>query len=153
MERVTPVMMGAVAAALAVIAQAFLWVVPPPAYGLCIVCHGRDLVVWLTGTLTGLPVQVAEASMAWPLLTVAGVFLGARYAAIEHGEYRPRWVEPRVTAFLCGMGVMILGLLIMGCPTRLLLRAAYGDLIGAAGAVSVLLGVAAATFVMRRRAR
>ena len=153
MERVTPVMMGAVAAALAVIAQAFLWVVPPPAYGLCIVCHGRDLVVWLTGTLSGLPVQVAEASMAWPLLTVVGVFLGARYAAVEHDEYRRQWVEPRVTAFLCGMGVMILGLLIMGCPTRLLLRAAYGDPIGAAGAVSVLLGVAAATFVMRRRAR
>ncbi len=152
MERVTPVMMGVVAAALAVMAQAFLWVVPPPAYGLCIVCHGRDLIVWLAGTLTGLPVQVAEASSAWPLLTVLGVFLGARYAAAEHGEYRDQWVEPRFTAFFCGMGVMILGLLIMGCPTRLLLRAAYGDPIGAAGAVFVLLGVAAATIVMRRRA-
>lgn len=152
MNRVTPAMMGAVAAALAVVAQAFLWVQPPPAYGLCVVCHGRDLVVWLTSTLTGLPMQVAAAGAAWPLLTVAGIFLGGRYAAKSHGEYREHWVVPRLTAFFAGMGVMILGLLIMGCPTRLLLRTAYGDPFGAVGAAALLAGVAGATVLMRRRA-
>jgi hypothetical protein len=47
---------------------------------------------------------------------------------------------------------MILGLIIMGCPARLLLRAAYGDPLGAAGMAAVLAGVVAATLVMRRRA-
>ena len=76
----------------------------------------------------------------------------ARYAALSHGEYRRQWVEPRFTAFVCGMGVMILGLVIMGCPARLLLRAAYGDPLGAVGIVAVLAGVVAATLVMRGRA-
>lgn len=151
MNRVTPVMMGAATATLAVVAQTFLLVLPPAAYGLCVVCHGRDLVVWLTSSFTGLPLNVAAVSSAWPLLTVVGIFFGSRYAAVTNGEYRQQWVGSRSTAFSCGMGVMILGLTIMGCPARLLLRAAYGDLLGATGAVAVLIGVVAATLVMRRR--
>lgn len=151
MDRVSPVMMGAATAALAVVAQTFLYVLPPAAYGLCVVCHGRDLVVWLTSSLTGLPLNVAAVSSAWPLLTVVGIFFGSRYAAVSHGEYSERWAVSRFTAFFSGLGVMVLGLIIMGCPARLLLRAAYGDLIGAAGALAVLVGVVTATLVMRRR--
>lgn len=152
MDRITPVMFGAAAAALAVVAQAFLFMLPPAAYGLCVVCHGRDFAVWLTSAFTGLPLYVADVSRAWPLLTVVGIFLGSRYAAIAHGEHRERWTISRYTAFVCGLGVMLLGLIIMGCPARLLLRAAYGDMIGAAGEVAVLAGVVAATLMMRRRA-
>ncbi|EAX47180.1 uncharacterized membrane protein, conserved in archaea [Thermosinus carboxydivorans Nor1] len=153
MRRITPVVMGVTAATLAVSAQAFLAVQPPPAYGLCVVCHGRDLIIWLAAKLTGAEMIVAAASQAWPLLTVLGIFLGAWYAAWSHDEYKSQWVEPPVTAFFCGMVIMFLGLVIMACPTRLLLRAAYGDFIGAAGAASVLMGTTAATLVMRWRAK
>ncbi|MCX7781049.1 MAG: cytochrome C [Negativicutes bacterium] len=150
--RITPVMMGIITAFLAVAAQAYLFLQPPPAYGLCVVCHGRDLTIWLTSALFGLKRDVAVISYYWPLLTVAGIFLGSRYAAITSAEYRPVAGENPWVAFGCGMAVMILGLLIMGCPTRLLLRAAYGDILGAVGMGSILLGVVAATLVMRRRA-
>lgn len=143
--------MGATAAALAVAAQAFLWVQSPPAYGLCIVCHGRDLIIWVVAHLTGAKLIVADVSLVWPLLTVVGIFFGSRYAAISSNEFNEQWVEPPVKAFLCGMGVMMLGLVIMACPARLLLRAAYGDFIGAAGAVAVLAGAVIATFIMRWR--
>ncbi|SDF59463.1 hypothetical protein [Sporolituus thermophilus] len=153
MRRITPVVMGATAAALAVSAQAFLAMQPPPAYGLCVVCHGRDLIIWFAAKLTGGEMIVAAASQTWPLLTVVGIVLGAWYAARSHDEYRTQWIEPPVTAFFCGMAIMILGLVIMACPARLLLRAAYGDFIGAAGAAAVFLGTAAATLVMRWRAK
>ena len=153
MAPVSPVTMGIVTAALAVVAQAYLTVQPPPAYGLCVVCHGRDLVVWIYATLFGAKLDVAAVSAQWPLLTVVGIFAGAAYAARSSGEYKPMWGEPAVKAFFCGMGVMILGLVIMACPARLWLRAAYGDMIGLAGALAVLAGVVAATLFMRWRYR
>ena len=153
MNRVTPVIMGATTAALAVAAQAFLSLQPPPAYGFCVVCHGRDLMIWLTSLLTGGQMNVAAVSANWPLLTVVGLFWGSRYAAVSHGEYNRQWVGSAARAFLCGLGVMVLGLMIMGCPARLLLRTAYGDAIGAAGIAAVLAGTAAATALMRWRAR
>jgi hypothetical protein len=44
--RVTAVQMGIVAGVLAVGAGAFFDVRPPEAYGICMACHGRDLVNW-----------------------------------------------------------------------------------------------------------
>jgi hypothetical protein len=151
MKRVSPIVMGATTAALAVVAQAFLNLYPPPAYGICIVCHGRDLIVWLVAAVAGVKPEVAAVSTQWPLFTVVGVLLGSRYAAVQYGEYKSHWVGGKWAAFLCGMAVMILGLIVMGCPARLLLRAAYGDAIGAAAELAVLLGVVSATLVMRWR--
>ncbi len=149
---ITPITMGVITAFLAVVAQAFLYMQPPPAYGLCIICHGRDLIIWLVSALTGAQREVAAISMYWPVLTVVGVFLGSRYAAISHAEHRDVPCKNPLVAFACGMAVMILGLVIMGCPTRLLLRAAYGDIAGVVGVIALLLGVVAATLVMRWRA-
>ena len=42
--RVTAVQTGIVAAVLAVAAGALFDVSPPAAYGICMACHGRDLV-------------------------------------------------------------------------------------------------------------
>lgn len=151
--RITPLMMGCLAAVLAVAAQAFLYMQPPPAYGICVVCHGRDLAIWLFSAVSGAKRDVAAVSFYWPLLTVIGIFIGSRYAAITHGEYKERQGEKPWLSFFCGMAVMVLGLAIMGCPARLLLRTAYGDLSGAVGMASVLLGVIGATLVIRWRVR
>jgi len=149
--RVTPVVMGITTATLAVVAQTFLDIQPPSAYGLCIICHGRDLAIRLVAAATGLKQDVAAVSAYWPLLTVIGVFIGSRYAAVIHDEHKEYQGENPWLAFFCGMVVMILGLMIMGCPIRLLMRAAYGDFIGAAGAIAVLVGAIIATIIMRWR--
>ena len=45
--RVTPAQAGLVVGFLAASLQAFFGVLPPPAYGVCIACHMRDLVNWV----------------------------------------------------------------------------------------------------------
>ena len=148
---ISPVVFGVVSALLAVAAQAFLYFETPPAYGLCVVCHGRDLAIWLVSVATGLQRDVAALSYYWPLLTVVGIVAGSRYAARTHDEYHESPGENPWVSFSCGMAVMILGLIIMGCPARLLLRAAYGDPLGGVGMAAVLAGVIAATLIMRWR--
>ena len=65
----TALTMGIVAGLLAVIAGAFFEVRPPEAYGVCMACHGRDLVNWTINAVAGTDLAVAPASLVFPLLT------------------------------------------------------------------------------------
>src|SRR5947207_13821914 len=86
--RITAAQMGGVAGFLAVVAGAVFDVRPPEAYGLCMACHARDLVNWTINDLAGTHLTVAPASVAFPLLTTIGVFLGALLGATSSGEFR-----------------------------------------------------------------
>ncbi|HEX5630993.1 MAG TPA: hypothetical protein VFY15_04985, partial [Acidimicrobiia bacterium] len=86
--RITALQAGVVMAIAAVAAGAFFEVRPPEAYGICMACHGRDLINWVGREITGnVRLVVAPASVVFPLLTVVGVVLGARLAAFLAGEY------------------------------------------------------------------
>ena len=79
--RITGLQAGVVMAIAAVAAGAFFQVRPPEAYGICMACHGRDLVNWVGREITGnARLVVAPAAVVFPLLTVVGVILGARFA-------------------------------------------------------------------------
>ena len=91
--RVTGQQMGIVAGILAVTAGTFFEVRPPEAYGVCIACHGRDLVDWTVNAFFGTHLTVAPASLVFPVLTTIGVLLGALVAATMSGEFR--WWSPR----------------------------------------------------------
>ncbi len=150
--RVTGLQAGVVMALAAVIAGSFFSVRPPDAYGICMACHGRDLVNWLTnrGFATRLP--VAPVSLVFPLLTTVGVIIGAFVAAVLSGEFRWRMPARPLKSFLHGLLVMNFALLAAGCSTRLLLRAAAGDLLGIAGFGAMVPGVILATHWLRRKA-
>ena len=150
--RVTGVQMGIVAGVLAVAASAFFEVRPPEVYGICMACHGRDLVNWTINVLAKTHLTVAPASLIFPVLTTIGVFLGALLGATSSREFRWRSAESSLETFVYGVLVMNFALLAGGCSIRLLSRAAAGDALGVAGFGGMLAGVILGTFWLRWRA-
>jgi hypothetical protein len=150
--RVTAVQTGVAAGLLAVMAGAVFEVRPPEAYGLCMACHGRDLVDWAINAVVGTHLTVAPASAVFPLLTTIGVFLGALLAAISSGEFRWQVAGSSLRTFVYGMLVMNFALLAGGCSIRLVLRTAAGEAVGTGGFLGLVAGVVVATLWLRRRA-
>lgn len=149
--RITALMTGCVAAFLAVIIQSHFTLTPPAAYGLCVVCHGRDLVHWLLNNSLSLNLPLTLVAKKAPLFTVVGILIGATLASLKNSEFKLQWVEEKATAFFTGMIVMVSGLAISACPIRLLLRTAYGDFLALLGTIFLVLGIIAGTFYLKRR--
>ena len=150
--RITGVQAGVVMVLAAVAAGAFFEVRPPDAYGICMSCHGRDLVNWLTNHGLGTDLTVSSVSLVFPLLTTIGVIIGAWTAAVVSGEFRWRMPDNPLRTFVYGVLVMNAALIAAGCSTRLALRTAAGDPLGLAGFVAMAGGVVLATLWLRRRA-
>ena len=150
--RVTAVQMGVTAGVLAVAAGAFFEVRPPEAYGICMACHGRDLVNWTINMLLHTHLTVAPASIIFPVLTTFGVLLGALLGAKTSGEFRWQSPDNSLKTFVYGILVMNFALLAGGCSIRLLLRAAAGEALGMLGFGGMVAGVILGTLWLRWRA-
>ena len=150
--RVTGLQAGIVLALVGVGLGSFFEVRPPDAYGVCMACHGRDLVASVANTLTGSQLTVAPASLVFPLLTVVGVIAGGFIAAVVSGEFRFRRPARPLRSFVHGVLVMNFALLAAACSIRLLLRTSAGDLLGLIGFLAMAAGVVLATVWLRRRA-
>jgi hypothetical protein len=151
--RITGLQAGAVMAMAAVAAGAFFTVRPPDAYGICMACHGRDLVGWLANSQLGTDVVLAPVSLVFPLLTTVGVLIGAVAAASANGEFRWRPPDGPLKNFVLGVLIMNFALLAAGCSIRLLLRTSAADPLGLAGFGALVIGVILATFWLRWRAQ
>ena len=46
---------------------------------------------------------------------------------------------------------MVIGIVIFGCPTRIVLRAGYGEVYGIVALAGMFVGIAAATVLMKLR--
>ncbi len=143
---------GAVIGVTAVVVGAY-WVSDPPAYGLCVACHARDLLHGALNWAAGLNLTVSPAASQWPLLTVVGLLVGANLGARSSGELRARGPRRPLVQFLLGMLSMLFALIALGCTTRLLLRAAYGDLLAWWALAGVAAGISAATGLLAWHAR
>lgn len=150
--KITPVQAGIAAGVLAVVAGEFFDVHPPDAYGVCMACHGRDLVNWMVNRLAGTHLEVAPASLVYPVLTTIGALAGAFVSAQANREFRWRMPDHPAKTFVYGVLVMNFALLAGGCSIRLLLRTSAGELLGLLGFGAMLAGVALATFWLRWRA-
>ncbi len=151
--RVTPFQAGIVLGVGAALAQAYFKVIPPVAYGVCMVCHPRDFFNWAADHLFGLDWHYSIASTNWPLLTVIGVIAGALVASAQHGEWKLRPARQPWTFFLNGFLMMNFGLILGSCPIRIVLLSAYGDWTGIIGWLCVVLGVLITVAIMRWNAR
>ena len=141
--------MGTAGGILAVIAGAFFEVRPPEAYGVCMACHARDLVNWTSNALAHTHLEIAPASIVFPVLTPIGVLLGALLGAKVNGEFRWQNPESSLKAFIYGILVMNFALLAGGCSIRLLLRSATGEVLGLVGFGGMIAGVVLGTFWLR----
>lgn len=150
--RIAPWVAGALMATAAVLAGAFA-LTEPAAYGLCVTCHGRDLLGWTLGWLPGLDLPLSPAAAQAPVLTVVGLLAGAWLGARSGGEVRPRPAGRPWRSFVLGLFSMLFGLLALGCTSRLLLRAAYGDTLAWWALAGVAAGISLATGVLAWRAR
>ena len=137
----------------AALVQAFFKVIPPVAYGVCMVCHPKDLFNWIADHLLNLDWEYSMASTNWPLLTVVGVVLGALTAAYLHGELHFRSAQQPLYYFINGFLMINFGLIIGSCPIRIVLLSAYGNLSGIITWICIVMGVLLGTWFMRWRAR
>ncbi len=150
---VSPFKAGLVLGFGAALVQAYFKVIPPAAYGVCMVCHPKDLVNWIADHVLNTDWSYSVASTNLPLLTVIGVVLGALVASRQHGELCLRPARQSMFYFVNGFLMMNFGLILGSCPIRIVLLSAYGNLVAVVGWVCVVLGVVIGTLALRWNAR
>ena len=105
----------------------------PPNMGICVACFLRDV----AGAL-GLH-QAAAVQYLRP--EVIGFLSGAFITAYAFGEFRSRGGASPLVRFILGALVMIGALVFLGCPIRMMLRIAGGDLNGIVALGGLIAGV------------
>lgn len=140
---------GALLGVLAVVASGLMSRAgAPPAYGVCVACHGRDLLGGL-----GLSALVGRPAVAGLVLTTVGLLGGAFLAAWLHREHRRLRARHPARSLLLGALTMFASLLALGCTTRLVLRTAYGDRLALWSLAGVAVAIAGGTGILMRLAR
>ena len=148
---VKPWIFGIIAGAMIVLAEAFAGFYPPAAYSFCLTCHTRDLVNTFMNGVFGAHFQTTILSRRILMLTSPSVLIGAFIAARAYAEYRRQKSTRPLYFFLYGAVIMTLGILIFGCPTRIVIRTGYGDLFGIVALTGMGFGIWLATLLIRRR--
>jgi hypothetical protein len=148
-----PWIFGVAAGSLFVGAEVLFPISPPSAYAFCLSCHVRDLLNTVMNTLFHTRFLATEVGSRALTLTSPGVLLGALIAARINGEVRPRRADRPILSLALGFLVMIIGITIFGCPTRIVLRAGYGEIYGIVALIGMFAGIAVTTGIMKWRAR
>lgn len=110
----------------------------PVNMGICVACFIRDI----AGALGLHRAEIVQYIRP----EVPGFIIGSMVAALASGEFKARGGSSPIVRFVIGFFVMIGALVFLGCPLRMVLRLAGGDLNalpGIAGfVVGIVLGVA-----------
>ncbi len=137
----------------AALIQAYFQIIPPPAYGICMVCHPKDLLNWVADHLLGTDWGNVTVSSNAPVLTVVGIVVGAFIAAKQHGEFHLEPAREPFFHFMTGFLVINFGLILGSCPIRIIIVSGYGSLIGIVGFASMVIGIVLGSLWLRNRAR
>ena len=114
----------------------------PPNMGICVACFLRDI----AGAL-----NLHQASVVQYLRPeIMGFTLGAFITAFVVREWRPRGGASPVIRFVLGALVMIGALVFLGCPIRMLLRSAGGDLNAITALAGMVFGILIGVFFLKR---
>lgn len=146
----SPIFFGIIIGSLAVLAQPIFKIQPPQAYGICTICHGRDLLNWLSKKLFSFNFESAEVSINYPLTTTIGIIIGSILSSKINCEFRLIKAGNLFIQFFLGIAVSHFGLLIMSCPTRLVLRFAFGDPFALLAIIGLLSGITIGVMILRR---
>ncbi|MGI6156978.1 MAG: YedE family putative selenium transporter [Saccharofermentanales bacterium] len=114
----------------------------PANMGFCIACFLRDT----AGSLklhTAPVVQYARPE-------IMGIIFGSFAISLIMREFKPRGGSSPLTRFVLGFLVMVGALVFLGCPLRMVLRMAAGDLNAWIGLIGFILGVYIGTLFLKR---
>ncbi|MDD3920680.1 MAG: YedE family putative selenium transporter [Eubacteriales bacterium] len=114
----------------------------PQNMGFCIACFLRD-----TAGALGLH-EAAAVQYVRP--EIIGLVLGSFIMALVKKEFAPRGGSAPVTRFVLGFCVMIGCLMFLGCPFRMILRLAGGDLNALLGLAGFVGGILAGVFFLNK---
>lgn len=102
-------------------------------YGLCIACFIRD-------TAGALGLHRAEV-VQYIRPELLGIGLGAFLMALGKKEFSPRGGSAPLIRFILGFFVIVGALMFLGCPLRMILRLAGGDLNAVFGLLGFIVGI------------
>ena len=125
-----------------VIASLLVFFGNPANMGFCIACFLRD-------TAGGLGLHRA-AAVQYIRPEIIGLVLGSFGIALFKGEFSAKGGSAPLTRFVLGFFVMIGCLMFLGCPFRMILRLAGGDLNALLGLLGFALGILAGVFFLKR---
>ena len=114
----------------------------PANMGICIACFIRDIA-------GGLGLHRAEV-VQYLRPEVPGFIIGSMLAALAAGEFWARGGSSPVLRFVLGFFVMIGALVFLGCPLRMVLRLAGGDLNAVFGILGFTAGIWVGALFLRR---
>lgn len=125
-----------------VIASLLVFFGNPANMGFCIACFLRD-----TAGALGLH---SAAAVQYIRPEIIGLVFGSFLLACGRKEFAARGGSAPFTRFILGFFVMVGGLMFLGCPFRMILRLAGGDLNAIFGLVGFVLGILAGVFFLSR---
>ncbi len=114
----------------------------PANMGFCIACFLRD-------TAGALGLHRAEI-VQYARPEIIGLVLGALIMAVAGKEFKVRGGSSPVTRFVLGFFVMVGALMFLGCPLRMVLRIAGGDLNAIVGLVGFAVGILLGVFLLKK---
>lgn len=139
LEKVGLPLVGALTAAISI---SLVLLGNPGNMGFCSACFLRD-----TAGALGLH---RAAAVQYIRPETIGVVLGALIASLATKEFSSRGGSAPVTRFILGACVMIGALIFLGCPLRMALRIAGGDINALIGLVGFVGGIMLGMFFMNR---
>jgi hypothetical protein len=129
-------------ALIAIVSVALVVCGNPGNMGLCVACFLRD-----TAGALGLH---GAANLQYARPETIGLLLGAFIVALVRREFSSKGGSAPVTRFILGICVMIAALIFLGCPTRMILRIAGGDLNAIVGLFGFAGGIFAGMFFLKK---
>ena len=115
------------------IAVALVMLGNPKNMGFCIACFIRDI--------AGGVGMHGAAVVQYIRPEVIGLVVGAFIVALIKKDFAPRGGSSPLTRFVLGFGVMVGALIFLGCPLRMALRIAGGDLNAVVGLLGFIAGI------------
>ncbi|MCL2035309.1 MAG: YedE family putative selenium transporter [Oscillospiraceae bacterium] len=126
----------------AVISIALVLLGNPPNMGFCIACFLRDI-AGAVGLHHAAPVQYVRPE-------IIGIIFGAFIFSLANKEFASKGGSAPVTRFVLGFALMIGALIFLGCPLRMALRIAGGDLNAVVGLFGFAAGILGGVFFLNK---
>ncbi|MCI1208824.1 MAG: YedE-related selenium metabolism membrane protein [Treponema sp.] len=114
----------------------------PANMAFCIACFIRDIAGGLK-LQTAAPVQYIRPE-------IIGIIAGAFFISLATHEYKSTAGSSPAIRFVLGMIMMIGSLVFLGCPLRMVIRMAAGDLNAYVGLIGFIGGVVTGTFALKK---